>query len=284
MIEFRKEALDEEFNPKKIEDELVLMSPPVYLLLAALLTVAIALFVWGFFGSVTDKTTMKGIIYPEYGMTGMSLPYNGTVRTLWVLPGEEVHAGQRLCLVEVDGRYSTISSTCSGKVVSAKDELSRFESFEPVVTVQKANADAVVNTITAFASFKSFRELSSDMEVQVNPTYLPIEKNGYIPGKITAIHTVPETRIEALKRMKMAQFAENVFPTGEVAYEVHIELELNPENGSDFNWTFEQEKPVDMSVGTICDIRVITKRRSVVRYLFESCREKARKAHEIIFE
>jgi len=284
MIKFRKEAIEAEFNPKKIEDELILMSPPVYLLITALLTVAVALVCWGIFGSVTDKTTMKGIVYPEYGMESISMPYEGTVRTLWALPGEYVYAGQRLCMVEVYGKYSVLNATCCGEVVSAKDEQSHFESFEPVITIQREEAADVVNTVTAFASFKTFRDLSDEMEVQVNPTYLPIEKNGYVPGRITDIRTVPETKTEALKRMKMAQFAENVFPETGVAYEVHIELEMKPEDGTGFNWTFRQERPVDMSAGTVCDIRVITRRRSPFRYLFESARERARKVHEVVLE
>jgi len=284
MIRYRKEAVEEQFNPKNIEEELVLMSPPVYLLLLALLTVAVALFIWGIFGSVTDKTTMKGIVYPESGMESITLPYSGIVRSSWVRPGEYVREGQRLSLVEVDGRYSAINATCRGKVVSVKDEKSFFESFEPLVTIQKEQSSSVVNTVVAFASFKSFRDLSGEMEVQVNPAYLPVEKNGYIPGRITSIHTVPETKTEALKRMRMAQFAEDVFPENGVAYEVHIELEMDSDGMSDFNWTFKQERPVDMSAGTVCDIRIITRRRSVVRYLFESSREKARKVHEVVFE
>lgn len=284
MIKFRKEAVESEFLPKKIEEELILMSPPVYLLIIALLTVATALVCWGIFGTVTDKTMMKGIVYPDDGMETISLPYKGTVRTLCVLPGEYVYTGQRLCMVEVNGRYSVLYSTCSGEVVSVKDEQSHFESFEPVITILKEEATAVVNTVIAFASFKSFRDISDEMEVQVNPTYLPIEKNGYIPGRITDIRTVPETKAEALRRMKMAQFAENVFPETEVAYEVHIELEMNPEDGTDFNWTFKQEKPVDMSSGTVCDVRVITSRRSVINYLFETKREKERKVREVVLE
>jgi len=282
MIEFRKEAVEEQFNPKKIEEELVLMSPPVYLLLAALLLVAAALVSWGIFGSVTDKVAMKGIVYPQTGIVSMSLPYQGTIRSLSVLPGEKVYAGQRLCLVEIDGKYSAVNASCNGKILSVKDEQSRFESLEPIVSIQKYETSAVVNTVAAFADFKTFRELSREVEVQVNPAYLPIEKNGYIPARITDIRTVPETMTDALKRMKMAQFADNVFPENGIAYEVHIELEMNPDGG--FNWTFKQERPVDMSAGTVCDIRIITRRRSVIRYLFESAREKTRKVHEVVFE
>lgn len=284
MIEFRKEVLDEQFAPESTERFIKLTSPSVYLLLLTMILLGGALVLWGVMGSVTDKAKLGGMIYPLEGIESVTLPNSGVVRQLLVHTGDRVEKGQTLAMVEIGQQYSVLSSTCSGEVLSMKEEQMPFQVFEPIVTIQTHKAMGMVKTLTAFADFKTQRELTLDQEVQVNPSYLTREANGYIPGKILSISTTPISQEEALRKMKVNHFAENVFPQSGVAFEVQIELETNPNDPNRFAWTFQQERPVDMRVGTYCNIQVITRRRSIIRYMFENIRERYRKVHEVVLE
>lgn len=284
MIEFRQEALDEEFSRGKSDETIRLSKPSIYLLLLTLAVMAGAFLSWGLLGSVTDKAQMKGVMFPVDGASEMSVPNPGVVRTLMVHKGDTVVPGQILAMIDVNGHYSTLTATEPGQVLTIMQEQQRFDAFQPIVNLLTENTDELVKTLVAYADFKTVRELATDLEVQVNPSYLTREKNGYVPAHILSISKYPISVHEAAQRLKNEQFTQAVFPKDGAAFEVEIELEVNPDNADEFKWTFDQEKPVDMSTGTLCDVQVITKRRSVFRYLFENLREKYRRTHEVIFE
>lgn len=284
MIDFRKDALEEEFSVGKENETIRLSKPSVYLLLATLAVMAAAFLSWGLLGSVTDKAQIKGVMFPVEGTTEVSVPNAGVVRNLMVHKGDRVVPGQILAMIDVDGQYSTLTTTVAGEVLSILQEQQRFDAFQPIVNLLTEQTDSQVTTMVAFADFKTVRELSIDQEVQVNPSYLSREKNGYVPAHILSIERYPMSAYEAAQRLKNEQFTQAVFPQEGAAFIVEIELETNPDSPDLFNWTFSQEKPVDMSTGTLCDVQVITKRRSVFRYLFENLREIYRRTHEVIFE
>ena len=284
MIEFRQEALEEEFSQGKGNETIRLSKPSIYLLLLTLAVMAGAFLAWGFFGSVTDKAKMKGVMFPVEGTSEVSVPNPGVVRTLMVHKGDTVVPGQILAMIDVNGQYSTLTATEPGQVLTILQEQQRFDAFQPIVNLLTENSDKQVKTLVAFADFKTVRELDTDLEVQVNPSFLSREKNGYVPAHILSISKYPMSAHEAALRLKNEQFTQAVFPKEGAAFVVEIELEMDPDNQEEFNWTFDQEKHVDMSTGTLCDVQVITKRRSVFRYLFENLREKYRRAHEVVFE
>lgn len=284
MINFRQEALDEEFSQGKDSETIRLSKPSIYLLLLTLTVMAGAFFSWGLFGSVTDKAQMKGVMFPVEGTSDVSVPNRGVVRTLMVHKGDTVVPGQILAMIDVNGQYSTLTATEPGQVLTILQEQQAFDAFQPIVNLLTENSDKQATTLVAFANFKTVRELDTELEVQVNPSYLSREKNGYVPAQILSISKYPMSAHEVALKLKNEQFAQAVFPQEGAAFMVEIELEVNPENPDEFNWTFEQEKPVDMSTGTLCDVQVITKRRSVFLYLFENLREKYRRTHEVVFE
>lgn len=284
MIEFRQEALEEEFSQGKGNETIRLSKPSIYLLLLTLAVMAGAFLAWGFFGSVTDKAKMKGVMFPVEGTSEVSVPNPGVVRTLMVHKGDTVVPGQILAMIDVNGQYSTLTATEPGQVLTILQEQQSFDAFQPIVNLLTENSDKQVKTLVAFADFKTVRELDTDLEVQVNPSYLSREKNGYVPAHILSISKYPISAHEAALKLKNEQFTQAVFPKEGAAFVVEIELEMDPDDQEEFNWTFDQEKHVDMSTGTLCDVQVITKRRSVFRYLFENLREKYRRAHEVVFE
>lgn len=285
MIEYRQEALDEEFSTGKDDETIRLSKPSLYLLLLTLTVVAMAFLAWGVLGSVTDKAQMKGVMFPVEGTQQVRVSTAGVVRQLMAHKGDKVKAGQILAMIDVNNQYSTLTATADGEVLSIMQEQERFDAFQPIANLLTDNTtDKQVKTMVAFANFKTVRELDTDLEVQVNPSYLSREKNGYVPAHILSVSKYPMSAHEAALRLKNEQFTQAVFPKEGAAFLVEIELEMNPDDQEEFNWTFEQEKHVDMSTGTLCDVQVITKRRSVFRYLFENLREKYRRTHEVIFE
>ena len=284
MVEFRKEALEEEFSWGKSNGKVVLPRASVFLMLLTLLVMAAAFLAWGVLGSVTDKAHMQGVMFPVEGTSVVSVPNRGVVRSLMVHKGDHVQPGQILAMIDVNGQYSTLTAGEAGEVLSVLQEQETFEAFEPIVNLLAESSRQQVVTLIAYADFKTLRELEPGQEVQVNPAFLSREKNGYVPARIVNISRFPISAREAAQRVKNPQFIQNVFPADGSAFEVEVELQTVPGKPEVLDWTIRQEKPVDMSTGTLCEVQVITKRRSVFRYLFENIREKYNAAHEVVLE
>ena len=284
MIEYRNEAMEQEFLPGNESKELQLSHPSVYLILATLFIMACSFLAWGIFGTVTDKAQMKAVVFPRQGTQGVSIPNSGTVRQMMVHKGDHVKAGQTLALVDIGNKYSILTSNTDGTVLSCLQESETFQAFTPVVDLLTDSQKDQEASVIAFTDFKTVRELTEDMEVQVNPTFRSRETNGYIRSHITHISTYPISEAEAAQRLRLPQFVQDAFPQGGAAFEVDIELEHSKENPGEYDWTFVQERPVEMTTGTFCNVLVVTRRRSIFKYLFENVRESYRRVHEVVLE
>ena len=274
---FREKSLGEINSPEKIDEYISVTVPSVYTILCTLAVMTAALIAWVFFGNVTDKVYIGGVVFPDEDVVGVSIPNSGIVRNVFVHKGDYVEKNQSLALVSVQESYSIVSAPYNGVVLFNKAENTPFEAFEPIVNLINKDTTSVIRNIVAFANFNNLRELHTGMEVQVSPTDLPREKNGYIYGTIVRISKYPISKSEAVQKMKVEDFANNIFPNEGSAFEVTVSLKLDPQNKNEFLWSFPQTEKVDMGVGTFCNIQIITKKRSIYQFLFEMIKDTSRK-------
>ena len=226
-------------------------------------------------GHITDKRYIGGLVFPDKGIVTVQLPNNGMVNDVYVNTGDHVNAGEELAMVSVGSANSIISSPCSGIVLGHKGQHESFVQYEPIFNVLSQETPAQVRTIVAYAPFTIQRELRVGMEIQATPTYDTREKIGYVSGRITNIAKFPINRQEALQKLKLNDFLDDIFPKEGSVFEISIELNQDSTTHDGLAWSFEQNIPVEMSVGTFCNIQVITKDRSVYDYLFENIMKEA---------
>lgn len=271
---FRKKALDTLNEPISTDTKINVTSPSLYVLIGTLFVIIIAIFVWGIFGTISDKESVSGMMFPSNGINDVALPNSGTVRSVFVQDGEVVEKGQSLAMVSVEDAYSMISAPIAGTLLNITSENERFEAFEPIATIISASGEAA-NTLVAYVPFDISVKLKPGMAVEVTPKKLSREKDGYIRGRLISVGQYPVTKEESTRKIKSETFAQNLFPEVESAYE--ITMELNTQEDGSLDWSFQPEGPVSLGTGTLCDIQIITKRRSVHEYLFESVRSRSRK-------
>ena len=135
---------------------------------------------------------------------------------------------------------------------------------------EKVRLEGVVQAdhrMVAFVGSDHCYQLGEGMEVQVWPVGLPRERNGYISGKVVSVGHLATTRDEAVERL--GKLVTDVFPEGELAYEVEMKLDAVKGHPEEYRWSFEQRDRVDINVGTYCHVLVISKRRSMFAFLFE---------------
>ena len=264
-------------SPQQIGSTLKVTALPTYLLAFTVLLFMVAFFVWGFLGSVSDKVYYSGVVFPPEGTTDVSLPNRGMVRTLFVRNGDHVTQGQTVALISMDDSYSILTSTVEGTVISTKEDNDPFEAFEPIISVVSGNgSQSGCAMLIAYIDNAGQRDLREGMMAQVWPENEKRDEIGYVKGRVVRIDRYPVAAHQVRQTLKSEEMARRLLSSGEMMYQVHIELLSSPQDPSQYDWSFGQPEDVDMNVGTYCSVLSETRRRSMFQYLFEEARTRFR--------
>ena len=260
-------------SPDQIRSTLKVTALPTYLLACTALLLIVAFFVWGFLGSVSDKVYYSGVVFPSEGTTDVSLPNRGMVRTLFVRSGDHVSQGQTIAHISVEDSYSILTSTVEGTVISTKVDNEPFEAFEPIISVVSGNEGQTQRSmLIAYIDNAGQRDLREGMMAQVWPEDEKRDEIGYVKGKVVRIDRYPVAADEVRQTLKSEEMARRLLESGEMMYQVNIELLPAPDDPSRYDWSFGEPDNVSMNVGTYCSVLTETKRRSMFQYLFEGAR------------
>ena len=242
-------------------------------ILIAILALALGVLAWCFFGTMTDKEYVQGVVFPNEGTDGVWLPNDGVVKEMFIHNGDVVEAGQTLALVSVGGAYSIVSAPSGGVVLSYIPENGSFNAFEEIVSLLPSTESRSVTSVTAFVNFKSMRVISPGQIAQITPANETRERVGYVHGKVVSVSSYPITKREAVIKLQNQSLADEIFPDDASVFEVEIEMLTSPDGLGGLDWSFKSKNGVDMSVGTFCNIEVITKSRNIFHYMLENVSE-----------
>ena len=97
---FRKISLDRLSSPEELDQRLKVVSPIGWVALLAMALLIFAGLLWGFFGSIADKTVGQGIIISSGGITSVIHHANGQITDVSVLDGDYIEKGEVLARIE----------------------------------------------------------------------------------------------------------------------------------------------------------------------------------------
>ena len=264
-------------SPDQIGSTLRITALPAYLLALTVVLLLGAFFVWGFLGTVSDKVYYSGVVFPSGGTADVSLPNRGMVRTMFVHSGDNVTRGQSVALISMDDSYSILTSTVEGTVIDTKADNEPFEAFEPILSVvsddERPSRRAM---LIAYIDNAGQRDLREGMSAQVWPEDEKRDEIGYVRGKVVRIDRYPVAENQVKQFLKSEDLARRLLESGNMMYQVNIELLPSKDNPDQYDWSFGQPEDVNMNVGTCCSVLSETRRRSMFRYLFESARTRSR--------
>ncbi len=266
-------------SPEEIGSMLKVTALPTYILAVTALLLMGAFFVWGFLGSVSDKVYYSGVVFPQEGTTDVSLPNRGMVRTIFVHSGDQVRKGQTIALISLEDSYSILTSTVEGTVINTKVDNEAFEAFEPIISVVSGNpSQAQRAMLIAYIDNAGQRDLREGMMAQVWPEDEKRDEIGYVRGRVMRIDRYPVSANEVRQTLKNEKMANRLLSSGDMMYQVQIDLLPSPDDPTQYDWSFGEPEDVNLNVGTYCSVMSETRRRSMFRYLFESVRTRFRGA------
>lgn len=106
---FRKVSLDRLSSPEELDQQLSVTSPIGWLALVAIALLITAGLMWGFLGSIADKTTGEGIIISSGGVINISHHTDGQITGVSVKDGDLVEKGDVIMRLAQDKTVEEIN-------------------------------------------------------------------------------------------------------------------------------------------------------------------------------
>ena len=265
----------------QLNENIKVKSLSATIVLSSAIILILSLCLWLFTGTVTEKSYVKGVIFPVGGTTDATLPQGGVVRSMFVQKGQTVRKGQQIALVSVDDAYSVISASVDGTIFSSKLDNEPFEAFEPIVSIVDPSNDSSSGLVLlAYSDLNNLKDLGIGQEVQIWPSNQKKDEIGYVRGYVSRVSHFPVARSEAASKVKISEYMSELIPENMSYYELEVKFSMSPDNPSELNWTYNNMQHPDMKMGTLCDAIVIKNTYTIFQYLFLRAKASANKVKE----
>ncbi|MDQ5984099.1 MAG: HlyD family efflux transporter periplasmic adaptor subunit [Eubacteriales bacterium SKADARSKE-1] len=289
---FREEALETVSNPEQLDQHVRITRPSVWVIIFAIVGLVIGVGVWAFTGNISSGAQIAGVIFPTDSVIISSAKNTGTVMDVLVDENEVVAKGDILAVVPDEtllaqialkqDEYNKASGAQKTSIGATLDAL-KYQYIDNSFVV--ADKDGTINGITAintkvnigdqlavnvadkttanskeilaYVPFSTAMNLKVGMEAQVSPTQAPREEYGYMVGTITRIGTSTVTQDTIIRSMGTTKYI-NALGLTEDSVEVRVRLNVDTSTASGFEWSNSKGGTVQVDIGNICNIKVVT--------------------------
>lgn len=291
---FRKTALDRISSPEQLNEYIKITNPGVWAVIVGCLAILIAVGVWSVFGSIPDTVQVKGVVFPQKGVTALIPEAGGRISDVRVKVGDFVQAGQILAVVPQEGliqqinelkgqsipdnekvsalrsdyeRKSLIIAPVSGIVLNIMGVHETASPNQPLASIVRQEKFADDKQIITYVPSSTAKKLREGMEVQASPSFAPREEYGYMYGYITSIGTYPVTEANVLSTLGSEQYASGLLPKVSCV-EVRITLTPDPDSADKIKWSNQKGEGINLSIGTNCNLLIVTKKIKPYQLMF----------------
>lgn len=289
---FRKEALESFSSNTGMNKGVRAVNIPATLFIT-LLSICAAIFaIWLFFGTVYEKVSVSGIIWPTENNGGVYAKADGVITKTVVLPGDTVKSGDILAVIPQEDiltkisngkengiseqelnslydeydRFSMIRSNIDGIVTNISDENVCVNKGDKIATVVPFNESGNNKTLTAFIPSDKGGLITIGMETQVMPDFATREKYGYIKAYISGISSYPVTG-QSIKDTNSELFLPE-YDERESYLQLEITLVPDANTESRLKWSNPNSGNINVTMGTVCEADIVLRKCCPYEFLF----------------
>ena len=260
---FNKEALEALDDHSEAEEMARIASPKLKLGLGAMLAMVAVTVYWCAFGTINDKVTAQGIVFPFGEVTSVNVPHDAIIDRVLVNNGQTLSKGDEIVEILTSRRADTtiVTAPRDGVVLNTVAEGEELKAHEPVAWLLPKKSKTSRCEMLCYVTFDDLRKLKKGQQVQATPADLQRENWGYAYGEVIGIEQYPTTKQEVAKRLKLEPLSAFI-PDGQAVYEIRV---LLTERDGNLQWSREKSRSLQVGTGTLCNIQVITARKPVWR-------------------
>lgn len=270
---YRKSALERMSNPEQLDKVMKVTSPMSWLALIGITFVILVTVIWSFVGTIPETITAKGIFVPIVGSNSIYTQDAGTVVSVRVRAGDELHLGEvvmtyRNSSNEVFEVYSDQVGTVS-ELVLKKDD--KFSPGKDIIRVSPVAGDPQI--VVCYVPLAAAKKLERGMEVNITLDSLDSNSYGNMVARIINIDAYATPRSAMSSVIGSDNNLESTFSKDGAVIAVACELAHDENTVSGFYWSNAKGAGVTVKNGSLVTAKIITDEVAPITKLFSKLRD-----------
>lgn len=269
---YRKASLDRISSPEQLDKALKVTSPMSWLALAGVTLIVIVTLLWSIVGTIPVTITTPGLVSSLVGSNAIYSNETGTVVSVRVRPGDEVHLGDTILTYknsanEIKTIYSDQVGTVT-EIVAAKDA-TLIPGSEVVRITPKVQANQIVVCYVPLAQAK---KIERGMTVNVSLDSLDSQSYGNMVARVVNIDAYATSTTGMSSVIGSGNYLDTTFTNGGPV--VAVACELYPgETQSGYYWSNEKGAKVAVTNGSLVTAKIVTEEVAPISKLFSKINE-----------
>lgn len=270
---YRKSSLERISNPEQLDKVLKVTSPMSWLALIAITLIIVVTVVWSIIGTIPVTITSKGIISSHVGSNAVYTQEAGTVVSIRVRVGDELHLGDPVLTFknnsnEVETVYSDQVGIVSALVVNNGDVLT--PGTEVIRVTPEAQGEQIV---VCYIPLSQAKKLERGMRVNVALDSVDSQTYGHMEARVINIDAYAASTAGMANVLGSGNNLEGIFLTEGAVVAVACELYPDADTISGYYWSNEKGSGVTVTNGSLVTAKVVTEEVAPITKLFSKLNE-----------
>lgn len=270
---YRKSSLERLSNPEQLDKVLKVTSPMSWLALMGITLIIVVTVIWSFVGTIPETVTAKGIVSSVVGSNSIYTQDAGTVVSLRVRAGDEVHLGDPVMTYrnssnEVVTVYSDQVGVVSDLVVKMDDKFTPGKDIIRISPISYSN-----QIVVCYVPLANAKKLERGMQVNITLDSLDSSAYGNMVARIINIdaYATPNEGISSV--IGSDNNLISTFSKDGAVVAVACELYPDAATASGYYWSNDKGAGVQVENGSLVTAKIVTDEVAPITKLFSKLRD-----------
>ncbi len=229
---------------------------PSWLILLGLGLLVLAGIAWAVFGSTPDMVTGRGMVVPAQGFMEIGTEIQGTVRGVYVSPGERLEQGTVIARIVTDeGTSVVVKSPMDGIIAAVLVRAGGVTDRGTALATLEPSGSAAV--VVGFLPAGPGKRVAPGMQARISPSSVPRSQYGTITGRVTSVSPVPVSPERVILVVAGNASLADYFLTEGPVLEVTVDLDRDDTTASGYHWSTGGGPPEKITMGTLAEVQVV---------------------------
>ena len=270
---YRKSALERMSDPDQLDRVFKITTPMSWVALIAISVVIVITVIWSFVGTIPETITAKGIVSSVVGSNSVYSEDAGTVVSVRVRPGDDVHLGDVVMTCrDSSNEIFTVYSDQVGKVVQIvtnKDD--QFNPGKDVIRISPVSYSPQM--IVCYVPLANAKKLERGMMVNITLDSLDSSSYGNMAARIINIDAYATPNEAMASVLGDNNNLASVFTKDGAVVAVACELYPDSETVSGYYWSNKKGASVEVQNGSLVTVKIITDEVAPITKLFSKLKD-----------
>ncbi len=270
---YRKSALERMRSPEELDKVLKISSPMSWLALGGITLIIIVTLVWSILGTIPETVSTKGIVSSIVGSNSIYTQDAGTVVSLRVRTGDEVHLGDPVMTYR--NSSNEVIEVRSDQVGTVSDlAVKKGDKFTPGKDVIRVSPVSYASQIVVcYVPLSNAKKLERGMQVNITLDSLDSNSYGHMVARIINIDAYATPKAGMSSVIGSDNNLEATFTKDGAVVAVACELYPDPSTTSGYYWSNSKGGTVAVKNGTLVTAKIITEEVAPITKLFSKLKD-----------